>query len=118
MRKKKVMIIDNDPGILDSVKLLLEVCNYDVEATDDLSIVTDSRHELPDILLLDIWMSGVNGKDVCKQLKSRDLTRQLPIIMFSANREIAKIAQEAGADDYIAKPFELNDMLEKIERYT
>jgi CheY-like chemotaxis protein len=62
-------------------------------------------------------MSGCNGGDICLHLKSQEATKQLPIILFSANKEGEQIAREAGADDFLDKPFDLEVLLEKIEHY-
>jgi CheY-like chemotaxis protein len=72
---------------------------------------------LPDLLLLDIWMSGIDGRDICKELKQKENTKKIPIVLISASREIERSALEAGADDFLAKPFEIDDLLEKIEKH-
>jgi len=69
------------------------------------------------LLLLDIWMAGVDGRDVCKYLKSQQPTKHIPIIMVSANQDTEKIAREAGADDCITKPFDMYKLLERVAQY-
>ena len=61
--------------------------------------------DLPDLLLLDIWMSGTDGLDICKQLKQNTATQHIPIVLLSASREIEKSALDAGANDFLSKPF-------------
>ncbi|MEJ7769706.1 MAG: response regulator, partial [Chitinophagaceae bacterium] len=73
---------------------------------------------LPDLLLLDISMSGVDGREVCKHLKNKQSTRHIPIVMISADIDIAKITAECGANDSLAKPFEIRELLAVIERHT
>jgi CheY-like chemotaxis protein len=73
--------------------------------------------KLPDLLLLDIWMSGMDGKEICKHLKSQEVTKHIPIIMISANKDTQKIAFECGADDFIAKPFQMKNLLQKVAQY-
>ena len=114
--KKKILIADDDPGILDVLTLLLEEDGYEVETTDDGATIGEFQNGYPDLMLLDIWLSGWNGRDICRALKIREDTKHLPIILISANNETEKIAQEAGADDFLAKPFNLDEVLEKIER--
>jgi len=89
-----------------------------VTSTVDGSTVLDMKDELPDLLLLDIWMSGEDGRDICKKLKHTDATKNIPVIMISASRDIKESALESGADDFLAKPFEMNELLEKIEKLT
>lgn len=112
------MIADDDPGIVDAVEMLLEFEGYTVTSTVDGSTVLDMREELPDLLLLDIWMSGEDGRDICKKLKSGSLTKNIPVIMISASRDIKESAMAAGADDFLAKPFEMDELLKKIELLT
>jgi len=112
------MIADDDPGIVDAIEMLLEFEGYEVSSTVDGSTVLDMKHDLPDLLLLDIWMSGEDGRDICKKLKQEPLTKNIPVIMISASRDIKESAMEAGADDFLAKPFEMDDLLKKIEDLT
>lgn len=115
---KKIMIADDDPGIVDAIEMLLEFEGYQVTSTVDGAEVLDLKDELPDLLLLDIWMSGEDGRDICKKLKQLDATRNMPVIMISASRDIKESAMAAGADDFLAKPFEMNELLEKIKNLT
>ena len=115
---KKIMIADDDPGIVDAVEMLLEFEGYKVTSTVDGATVLDMKEELPDLLLLDIWMSGEDGRDICRKLKATQSTKNIPIIMVSASRDIAASALEAGADDFLAKPFEMDALLAKIEKLT
>jgi len=111
------MIADDDPGILDSIGLILEFEGYEVISTLNGASLLKMETELPDLLLLDIWMSGVDGRDICKQLKERELTRNIPIVMISASKDIERSALEAGANDFLAKPFEMEELLQKIDHH-
>ena len=115
---KKIMIADDDPAILDSVGILLEFEGYDVTRTLNGQAVLGIENDLPDLLLLDIWMSGMDGRDICKTLRQNERTKALPIVMISASKDIGRSALEAGADDFLAKPFDMNDLLGKIEKNT
>jgi DNA-binding response OmpR family regulator len=114
--KKKILVADDDEAILDALILILEDAGYEVEATDNGMTIRDSLSNSPDLLLLDIRMSGWNGRDICRYLKSQEATKHIPIILFSANRDTEKLAREAGADDFITKPFDIDELLEKIEQ--
>lgn len=116
-RQKKILIADDDAAILDVLTLFLQDMGYKVETTQDGETLHTMGNNLPDMLVLDIWMSGWHGRDICRFLKSQEKTRHLPILLVSANRETENIAREAGADDFLAKPFDLDKLLEKIERY-
>jgi DNA-binding response OmpR family regulator len=115
---KKIMIADDDPGIVDAIEMLLEFEGYNVSSTVNGTTVLDMKDELPDLLLLDIWMSGEDGRDICKKLKQDQITKNIPVIMISASRDIKESALEAGADDFLAKPFEMNELLGKIKNLT
>lgn len=113
--QKKVMIADDDPGILDAVEAMLEYGGYEVSSTSNGATILEMKDNIPDLLLLDIWMSGTDGRDVCKKLKQTANTRNMPIIMISASTELEKSAKEAGADDFLEKPFDMEDLLKKID---
>ncbi|MDB5133652.1 MAG: mprA 4 [Mucilaginibacter sp.] len=110
------MIADDDPGILDSIGIMLEFEGYQVSTTLNGNTLLNMANELPDLVLLDIWMSGTDGRDICKQLKQHEKTSKIPIVMISASKDIERSAMDAGADDFLAKPFDINDLLEKIQR--
>jgi DNA-binding response OmpR family regulator len=118
MKQKKIMIADDDPGIVDAVEMMLEFEGYKVTSTVDGATVLDMKEELPDLLLLDIWMSGEDGRDICKKLKSENITKNIPVIMISASRDIRDSAMAAGADDFLAKPFEMDELIKRIELLT
>nr|BBH86499.1 hypothetical protein KTC_12500 [Thermosporothrix sp. COM3] len=116
-QKKRILIADDDPAILDSLELILEDAGYEVITTGDGATIQDLVQMKPDLLLLDIWLSGWNGKDICATLKHNEQTKHLPVILFSASRETEAIARDAGADAFITKPFELDDLLDTLEQY-
>jgi len=114
---KTILIADDDEGILDATSAILEFEGYHVQSTLDGASVLRWEGALPDLLLLDIWMSGTDGTDVCRQLKTSEGTKHLPVIMISASRDIEQYARDAGADDFLAKPYEMKDLLEKVKRW-
>lgn len=113
----KIMVVDDDQAILDCVRLLLELNNYQVITISDGRIENKVKREKPDLILLDVWMSGVDGRDVCKSLKQNKEFKGIPIIMFSASKDVAESVDSVGADDFIEKPFEIDELLNKIEKY-
>lgn len=116
--RAKVLIVDDDPAILDAISLILEDEGYDVSTASGGDIVSIAEREQPDIVLLDIRLSGQDGRDVCRALKTAPTTARVPVLMISANQHGAAYAQQAGADDYLAKPFELDDILAKVATWT
>lgn len=117
-QQKTILVADDDLAILDVLTLILEDAGYRVKTTASGAAVREIiAQELPDLLLLDIWLSGWNGKDICRALKSEKQTQHLPIVLFSASRETSAIAQEVGADDFVVKPFEMDNLLQKLQNY-
>jgi len=115
--KKKILVADDNPAILDALKIMLEGEGYEVETTVDGASALDMKGHLPDLLLLDIWMSGVDGRDICKRLKSAAATKHIPVIMVSAAKDTEQIAKDSGADYFISKPFQMEDLLAVVAKY-
>jgi CheY-like chemotaxis protein len=116
-RSRKILVADDDPAILHSLRMLLEDEGYDVETASGDKTEQAVMEHLPDLILLDIWMSGMDGRDICKHLKSQESTMNIIIIMISAHQDTEKIAKASGADDFVTKPFDIFKLLEKIEQY-
>lgn len=116
-KPKRIMIADDDPGILDAIGILLEFEGYEVSSTPDGNSLLAMTGNFPDLLLLDIWMSGIDGRDICRRLKQQPSTFNMPVVLLSASRDIELSAIEAGADGFLAKPFEIGDLLKKIETH-
>ena len=115
---KKILVVDDDSDILDAITLMLEVNKYNaLGMKDERGIYTQLEKEKPDLLLLDIWLSGANGLHICRSIK-KNKNLSLPVILISASKEIQRNARLAGADDFLAKPFEMHELLEKIEANT
>ncbi|MEE1945783.1 response regulator [Pedobacter sp. KR3-3] len=114
-RNKRVTLADDDPGILDAVGMMLEMEGYEVSTTLNGNTILNTESGLPDIYVLDIWMSGSDGRELCKKLKTNEKTKNIPVILISASNDLQKSAESAGADDFLAKPFEIDNLLSKIE---
>lgn len=116
---KKVLVADDDAAIVDATRMMLEMDDYEVLTTQDGRKVLElnASSNLPDLVLLDIWMSGMDGKEICRHLKSQEATKHIPIIIVSASYDVQKAALQAGADDFLAKPFEMDDLLHKVGKW-
>lgn len=113
----KVLIADDDPDIIESLAMMLEDENCVVEGVCGKETIEKVNNWLPHLLFLDLWMPGMNGREICERLKGQALTRHIPIIMFSANRDAETIAAEVNADGLLAKPFEMEDVLALVRKY-
>lgn len=114
---RNILVADDDSGILDMVGSMLEFAGYNVIHSDTAHMAL-SPQQLPDLFLLDIWIAGTDGREVCRLLKQQEHTKDIPVILFSASRGIEDSARQAGADAFLAKPFHMTDLLQKIEDLT
>jgi DNA-binding response OmpR family regulator len=117
-RKKKVLVVDDEPDMLECLQIILGEEGYSVATTEKAEDVEQLQDGcLPDLILLDVLLSGKNGREMVKHLKSQEETRHIPVIMFSAHPSVEKTARQAGAEDFVAKPFEIDELLAKIAYY-
>lgn len=107
MHTKKIVIVDDDVAILDSLGTMLDFEGYDVSTFDKGSEIFNYVGEThqPNLIVLDMWLSGEDGRDICKKLKQNEATKDIPVLMMSASRGLEHTAIESGANDFIAKPF-------------
>jgi CheY-like chemotaxis protein len=106
MTKPSVLIVDDDEDTLILVQHRLSAEGFDPICSPNGARIMDIiKWKHPDIILLDIRMDGVDGGSICHEIKSDPEIAQIPVVMFSANENIATIARECGADAYITKPF-------------
>ncbi|HLH60523.1 MAG TPA: response regulator [Ktedonobacteraceae bacterium] len=117
-KKKKILIVDDEPDILEFLQVILEEEGYNVLASQKAEYLEQLHNGgLPDLILLDVLLSGKDGREIVKYLKLQEETKHIPVIMFSAHPSAEQTAKEAGAEDFIAKPFEIDELLEKLARF-
>jgi DNA-binding response OmpR family regulator len=118
-KKKTILVIDDTEGILEAVDDILTLEGYSVMTAFD----EDEAHKIittktkPNLILLDVLLSGQDGRIVATHLKKDKATQHIPIIMMSAHPDVVKTIDECGAEDFLAKPFEIEDLLKKIKKY-
>jgi DNA-binding response OmpR family regulator len=114
-RPKKLLVVDDEPDILEFLQIILEEEGYAV-ITSDKGEFLEQLHNggLPDLILVDVLLSGKDGREIVKLLKSQEETKHIPVIMFSAHPSAEETAREAGAEDFVAKPFEIDLLLSRI----
>jgi DNA-binding response OmpR family regulator len=111
---KKIIFAYDDPTIHDVVSLILEG-EYDVTVFSGGESLLKNEFVLPDLFLLDKQLSGTDGLDICRFLKSQESTKHVPVIIISANPKIFELAKNAGADAAIEKPFPIKELRDLIE---
>ncbi|MCX5656746.1 MAG: response regulator [Candidatus Omnitrophica bacterium] len=118
MAKKKILIVDDEPDVRDVIRIVLESENYETqEASNGAEGLEKISKRPPDLIILDFMMPKMNGPDVCQALKKDLLLRHIPIIMLTGRGELADKVKgiNAGADDYILKPFEPTELLARVK---
>ena len=116
---KKILIIDDEPDIVKVVKFRLIKGGYEVlTAADGKEGLGFLRSIKPDLILLDFRMPFLNGDEVCKEIKKDESTKHIPVILMTASIQNAleEKVQTMGADDYILKPFDPEELIKKIEK--
>lgn len=114
---KKVLIIEDDEGIIEATQIAIEMLGYEVQTLTKGDTVQETVKEFkPDVIMLDLLLSGMDGKEICKKLKKDPETAVFPVIMLSAHPTAKISAEEAGADYFLPKPFDVNELLEKVEK--
>ncbi len=117
---KKILVVDDDQDILDAIQFTLESSGYDVKTTEKgeyAENLHDNNGGLPVLIILDVLLSGKDGRTICKKLKSQKDTKHIPIIMISAHPDAEKSVKEVGADAFLAKPFDVDKLLALVEKY-
>ncbi len=110
--QKTVLIVDDDQDIVEFMRAMLEDSGYLVQtASTYQEIERIVNISLPDLVLLDLLLSGTNGRTIAQQLRGRTTTAAIPIIMLSAHPHAETEAAEAAVDGFLAKPFEMSDFL-------
>ena len=114
---KRILVADDDPGIGEMLHEMLSDAGYEADIEVNGQAVRQLAEPFPDLLLLDIRLSGTDGRTLCEQLKRQPATSHIPIILLSAHKDTRQIAREAGADAFLAKPFEMADLLALVAKY-
>ena len=112
---KKILILDDNEDILDMMKVALEDEGHEVEClanTDDIYKTIDSIK--PNVVILDYILSGINGGELCHQIKTNPATAHIPVIMVSGHQRVLESLGNYGADVFIAKPFSLEDIVNNV----
>ena len=118
IRKKKILIVEDDLDIRIMMEYILRE-DYDLVLCEDgRSGIDKAVEERPDLILLDIYMPGISGLEVCKAVRDNSEISSTPVILITAGalKEEVSEGYAIGADDYIFKPFEPEELIERIEK--
>ena len=111
----QILVIDDNEDILFMIKTMLEMKGYRISAKDNPddieSFIEQTR---PDVILMDLLLSGSDGREICKKIRENKLISHIPVVMISALPDAAISCKDAGTDYFLGKPFEMNDLFETI----
>ena len=111
----RILVVDDDTDILSVMEILLTMKGFEVEVTaKGENTIPKINSFKPDLILLDVLISGYDGRTICKQLKANKNTQHIPVIMFSAHPGAAATITDYGANDFISKPFDVSHLLKKV----
>jgi DNA-binding response OmpR family regulator len=114
---KRILIAEDDQDILFILGTMLTDAGYKVESLKEGISIVDGRKDWPDLFIIDKDMPVIDGLAICKYLKLKKETRDIPVIMISAHHALKLKARQAGADEFIEKPFTLRFFLQAIEKH-
>jgi|SRR3989344_5026518 len=114
--KKRILIIDDDDGVLGALTAILEMEGYLVETSSNSHFLDGhDKKNAPNLILLDFLVSGENGKDILKKIRAHSSLVKVPIIMLSAYPNVEKELLDSGADAFIGKPFDMDNLLMQVK---
>ena len=115
----KILLIEDELDLAEVTKMRLKNSGYEVvHVIDSEKAFALLQKDIPDLILLDLLLPGIRGEELCKKLKCDDRLKTIPVILFTASgSDIPKVVKEVGADDYITKPFESEDLLSKVKKF-
>ncbi|RFZ82729.1 response regulator [Mucilaginibacter terrenus] len=114
---KKILIVDDNELIVELMSYILSNNGYEVSSlTSGESVVAEIRDTSPDLVIMDVMLPGIDGRDICRMIKRNQSTKDLRVIICSGNDDIADALKQEGApDDVLPKPFDLSVLLHKVE---
>ena len=114
---KKILVAEDDVDILFILNMILSKAGYKVEPLPEGTSIVHKRKDWPDLFILDKDLPSIDGLAICKYLKLKEETKNIPIIMISCFHHLKNKAKAAGVDEFIEKPFEMNHLLSVVEKY-
>ncbi len=113
-----ILVVDDDEGIVEVIQIVLEGEGYEIITcmnAEDLRLLLNTAR--PDLILLDVLLLGQDGRKICRSLKSDPQTSHIPIIMLSAHSDVRNDADDSGADDFLEKPFDVDELIKIVAKH-
>ncbi|WP_053956908.1 response regulator transcription factor [Inediibacterium massiliense] len=118
MPKRKVLVVDDEQHIIELIQFNLEKNGFFVITSENgEDAIKIAQKEIPDLILLDLMLPGIDGFEACKQIRNHEATSKIPIIMLTAKGEETDkvLGLELGADDYLTKPFSVRELIARMK---
>ena len=113
---KRLLILDDDPDVLEVMQEIFLYEGFEVKAiestTDIFNEITDYK---PHIIILDYILKGINGGEICHQIKTNHLTSAIPVVIVSAYTKVINSLGHYGCDSFIPKPFDITDLVSRVK---
>ena len=114
---KRILAVDDNKDILEILKYILEDSGYEVDTLSDGHHLLEHIHKhAPDLILLDIMLGDMDGRELCRDVKTGEETHDIPVIMISASHRLADTMAKCKPDDFVEKPFDIRVLLNSVER--
>lgn len=115
----QILVLDDSPAIVDSIEMMMELEGLSISKFykgSDMLLALDPEAK-PNVILMDMWLSGEDGRDICRTIRADEKLCDIPVVIMSASRGLEQSALDAGANDFIAKPFDMEDMISRVRSY-
>jgi CheY-like chemotaxis protein len=113
-----ILVVEDDPQVARLIALVLQRNGYQSKIVADGNAgLQQARELLPEIIFADLTIKGIGGDKLCALLKAQPETKEIPYIVLSGDRDIADKARQCGANDYMGKPFEFDDLIRLVRKY-
>ncbi|NQX41854.1 two-component system, cell cycle response regulator DivK [Pedobacter steynii] len=115
---KKVFVFDDNADILELCTIILEDAGFEIKTSSTSNQIVDQvMAYMPDIIFMDNWLPDVGGIDATRELKGNPTLKGIPVIYFTANNDVKSLAEQAGADGYLSKPFDIQELENIINKH-
>jgi len=118
--KKRILVVDDNDDVLMTYRIVLERLGYSVSvARDGKECLSKIEEEKPDLVLLDVRLPGLSGTEVCRQIKQKAITKDVPVVAITASMsgETKGRMAEVGADEFLLKPIDVSDLNRVVKKY-
>jgi DNA-binding response OmpR family regulator len=118
-KKSLIWVVDDDEAILEAINIMLVEAQYEIQTFPTGDLMKDAlKQTKPSLILLDVILTKENGKDISKELKEDLTTKNIPLILMSANTRLADDVRECSANGYIKKPFDMDTLIKLVSEHT